>query len=85
MSDATADCNDLTTNYLSKRNETVSENCIDEHMHYSLNNDDSCGTPSLLNKLKLKNVNRLVIGHLNINSLPHKLQNTTQVFKIQLH
>ena len=72
MSDATADCNDLTTNYLSKRNETVSENCIDEDMHYSLNNDDSCDTPSLLNKLKLKNVNRLVIGHLNINSLPHK-------------
>ena len=72
MSDTTADCNDLTTNYLSKRNETVSENCIDEDMHYSLNNDDSCDTPSLLNKLKLKNVNRLVIGHLNINSLPHK-------------
>ena len=41
-------------------------------MHYSLNNDDSCDTPSLLNRLKLKNVNRLVIGHLNINSLPHK-------------
>ena len=35
MSDATADCNDLTTNYLSKRNETVSENCIDEDMHLS--------------------------------------------------
>ena len=72
MSDATADCNDLTTNYLSKRNETVSENCIDEDMHYSLNNDDSCDTPSLLNRLNFKNVNRLVIGHLNINSLPHK-------------
>ena len=72
MSDATADCHDLTTNYLSKRNETVSENCIDEDMYYSLNNDDSCDTPSLLNRLKLKNVHRLVIGHLNINSLPHK-------------
>ena len=34
--------------------------------------DEPCDTPSILNKLKLKNVNRLVIGRLNINSLPGK-------------
>lgn len=31
-----------------------------------------CDTPSILNKSKFKNVNRLVIKHLNINSLPDK-------------
>ena len=31
-----------------------------------------CDTPSILGKSKLKNVNRLVIKHLNINSLPGK-------------
>ena len=31
-----------------------------------------CDTPSILSKSKLKNVNRLVIKHLNINSLPGK-------------
>ena len=36
------------------------------------NLDEPCDTLSILNKLKLKNVNRLVIGHLNINSLPGK-------------
>ena len=36
------------------------------------NLDEPCDTPSILSKLKLKNVNRLVIGHLNINSLPGK-------------
>ena len=30
-------------------------------------------TLSILRKLKLKNVNKLVIGHLNIDSLPGKL------------
>ena len=37
-----------------------------------VNLDEPCDTPSILNKLKAKNVNRLVIGHLNINSLPGK-------------
>ena len=31
------------------------------------NVDDPCDTPSLLSKLRFKNFNRLVIGHLNIN------------------
>ena len=34
--------------------------------------DKPCDTPSILSKLKLKNVNRLVTGNLNINSLPGK-------------
>lgn len=36
------------------------------------NLDKPCDTPSILNKLKPKNANRLIIGHLNINSLPGK-------------
>ena len=34
--------------------------------------DKLCDTPSILSKLKLKNINKLVIGHLNIISLPGK-------------
>ena len=32
----------------------------------------SCDTPLLLKNLKLKNTNRLVLGHLNINSIVGK-------------
>ena len=35
-------------------------------------NNDPSDTPSILRNLKLKNINRLVIGHLNINSLAGK-------------
>ena len=35
-------------------------------------NDDPSDTPSILRNLKLKNINRLVLGHLNINSLAGK-------------
>ena len=31
--------------------------------------DESCDTPLLLRNLKLKNTNRLILGHLNINSI----------------
>ena len=31
--------------------------------------DKSCDTPLLLTNLKLKNANRLILGHLNINSI----------------
>ena len=33
---------------------------------------DSCDMVKHLNKLTLKNINRLIIGNLNINSLPDK-------------
>ena len=36
------------------------------------NFDQPCDTPSLLSKLKLKNVNRLATGHLNINNFSGK-------------
>ena len=52
-------------------NDAVSENCKNEDMYNASNIRNPCGTP-ILNKLKLKNINRLVIGHLNINSLPSK-------------
>ena len=41
-------------------------------MHTVGDINDHCDTPSILNELRLKNVNKLVIGHLNINSLPNK-------------
>ena len=34
--------------------------------------DKSCDTPFLLTNLKLKNANRLILGHLNINSIVGK-------------
>ena len=34
--------------------------------------DKSCDTPLLLTNLKLKNANRLILGHLNINSIVGK-------------
>ena len=49
------------------------ENAIFDDETCSLCNlDELCDTSSTLTKLKLKNVNGLVIGHLNINSLPGK-------------
>ena len=41
-------------------------------MYKAGNINDPRDTPSILKELKLKNINRLVIGHLNINSLPSK-------------
>ena len=34
--------------------------------------DESCDTPLLLQNLKLKNTNRLILGHLNLNSIVGK-------------
>ena len=34
--------------------------------------DESCNTPLLFKNLKLKNNNRLILGHLNINSIVRK-------------
>ena len=45
------------------------------------NFDESCDTPSILSKLKLKNVNKLVTGHLNVNSLPGKFDQLKVVIK----
>ena len=36
------------------------------------NVDDPCDAPLILRNLKLKNINRLVLAHLNINSLSAK-------------
>ena len=47
-------------------------NCKNEYMYNASNISNPCDTLSILNKLKLKNINKLVIGHLNINSLPNR-------------
>lgn len=51
----------------------MSENMYNmyEDMYNAGNIKDLCYTP-ILNKLTFRNINRLVIGHLNINSLPSK-------------
>ena len=80
MSNKTTNCINVGYNYVgnsdqlnigSLGNDIVSGNCDDEYEN-NIDNNDSCDTPSILDKLKLKNVNRLVIGHLNINSLSRK-------------
>ena len=43
--------------------------------------NDPCDSPSILNKLKVKNLNRLVTGHLNANSLPSKFGQLKLIIK----
>ena len=57
---------------LCNRNDAVSENCKNEDMYNASNISNPCDTPSILNKLRLRNITRLVIAHLNINSVPSK-------------
>ena len=54
---------------LSNVNDIISENCDEAENCGNLDRD----IPSTLSKLKIKNVNRLIIEHLNINSLPINL------------
>ena len=54
------------------RNDAVSKNCKNEDMYNTSNIRNPCDTLYILNKLKLKNINKLVIGNLNINSFPSK-------------
>ena len=44
-------------------------------------NNDPSDTPSILRNLKLKNINRLVLGHLNINSLAGKFDQLKALIK----
>ena len=58
------------------------ENVIFDDETCSLCNlDELCDTSSTLTKLKLKNVNGLFIGHVNINSLPGKFDQLKVVIK----
>ena len=53
--------------FLSNVSDIISENCDEVYDCGNLDGD----IPSTLSKLKIKNVNRLIIEHLNINSLPN--------------
>ena len=44
-------------------------------------NNDPSDTLSILRNLKLKNINRLVLGHLNINSLAGKFDQLRALIK----
>ena len=50
-------------------------------MYSAGNVNDPCDFPSILNKLKLKNINRLVIGHLNMNTLPSKFDQSKLIIE----
>ena len=50
-------------------------------MYSAGNVNDPCDSPSILNKLKLKNINRLVIGHLNMNTLPSKFDQSKLIIE----
>ena len=54
------------------RNDAVSEYCKNKVMFNAGNINGPSDTPFILNKLKLKNVNRLVVENLNINPLSSK-------------
>ena len=69
------------TEKLCNRNDTVSDNCDDENMYNASNINDSCDTPSILNKLRLNNLNRLVIGKLNIDPLQGKFDQSKLIIK----
>ena len=50
-------------------------------MYNAGNINDPCDSPSILNKLKVKNLNRLVTRHLNTNSLPSKFGQLKLIIK----
>ena len=57
-------------------------NFNNEHMYNAGNINDPCDSPSISNKLKVKNSNRLVVtGHLNANSLPSKFGQLKLIIK----
>ena len=80
MSNTTTSFIHLTDN-LCNGNDTVSDNCNNENMYNAININDPCDTPSISNELRLKNLNRLVIGESNINSVPSKFEQLKLIIK----
>ena len=54
----------------SNANDIISENCDDE-VYNCGNLDYPSDIPSKVSKIKIEHFNRLIIRHLNINSLPN--------------
>ena len=59
----------------------VSTSHYSNDVNESGENVDPSDTPSILKNLKLKNINRLVLGHLNINSLAGKFDQLKALIK----
>ena len=59
----------------------ISTNYYDNDVNELGDNNDPSDTPSILRNLKLKNINRLVLGHLNINSLAGKFDQLKALIK----
>ena len=73
MSNTTTGFTHLTENFISDSNKLSGDQKEELYGSRTFKTvNDHCDTPSILNELRLKNVNKLVIGHLNINSLPNK-------------
>ena len=61
MSNTTTSFINLTNN-LCHGNDTVSDNCNDANIYNASNINGLCDTSSILNELRLKNLNRPVMG-----------------------
>ena len=59
----------------------ISKNYYDNDVNKLGDNNDPSDTPSILRNLKPKNINRLVLGHLNINSLSEKFDQLKALIK----
>ena len=59
----------------------ISTNYYNNDVNELRYNNGPSDTPSILRNLKLKNINRLVLGHLNINSLAGKFDQLKALIK----
>ena len=59
----------------------ISTNYYNDDVNELGDNNDPSDTLSILKNLKLKNINRLVLGHLNINSLAGKFDQLKALIK----
>ena len=71
-------------NKLSKNTEPFDQHFLINHIDSGNSNcskTDPCGTVKHLNEIRLKNINKLVIYHLNINSLYNKFDQLKLIIK----
>ena len=53
-------------------------------MENVLNQPPETDPKNILNTLRISNVNRLIVGHLNINSLRNKIQDLQEIIKCNI-
>ena len=63
-------------------NASVANGCINAKFSNEINNDEFLNPLSTIKNLRLSNVNRVVMGNLNINSLPKKFNELKELVLI---